>query len=188
MSVTLIMPDGLHPEWSSARAFPSDPGEERLRGPMRGWKAFDDRLGCRPVAWRRQQYAVGTTFRTEGDIRMCAWGMHFCDRRLSDVYNWYDTKVSTRVCEVETPPDALVIRQGTKCVTNILTVVRELTMHEILSQVASEVRSLMDFPDMVHGRLQSEFLLNCDLRPKDCPDWKAGKEQTTKEIYGDSLH
>ena len=88
---------------------------------VKGYKAFDSDLTCRDM-----QYEVGKEYRCHGDISLCDWGFHFCEK-LTDCYKFYNR--GSRICEVEAI--GKVKTDGTKSVTDHIRIVCELTSDEI---------------------------------------------------------
>ena len=91
---------------------------------MRGYKGFDKDLKCRGF-----QFEVGQTFEISEDPVICQKGFHFCEK-LNDVNEYYRMSAS-RVCEVEALGS--IVKDGNKCATNKIKVVRELTREELES-------------------------------------------------------
>ena len=96
---------------------------------VKGYKAFDKDLKCRGM-----QYEVGKTFEVDGVPGVCIHGLHFCEK-AADVFNFYDFNCEkTRVCEVIAHGD-IDREEGSdtsKCATNQLEIVRELSWEEFL--------------------------------------------------------
>lgn len=112
---------------------------ERVKGRVEGYKAFSEKLSCEPRPNIIVHYSVGDTFVQEGCIEMCEWGLHFCPE-VTAVFDYYPVTAETRVCEVVTDIDAETYRHGNKLVTNVLTIVRELSKEEILRKVRDELK------------------------------------------------
>ena len=91
---------------------------------IKGYKVFNPDWTCRGF-----QYEVGKTFKHDGNIEMCGAGFHFC-QKISDCFNYYAFNSSNKVAEVEAI--GLVETRNDKSVTNEITILRELTWHEVL--------------------------------------------------------
>ena len=91
---------------------------------IKGYKVFNPDWTCRGF-----QYEVGKTFKHDGNIEMCGAGFHFC-QKISDCFNYYAFNSSNKVAEVEAT--GLVETREDKSVTNEITILRELTWHEVL--------------------------------------------------------
>ena len=88
---------------------------------MKGYKGMDKDMKCRGM-----QYEIGKTYHVDGEIEICKNGLHFCEK-LYDVFDYYG-RDGNRFFEVEAKP---VDTDGTKSVTDELTVIRELSELEI---------------------------------------------------------
>lgn len=97
---------------------------------MKGYKAFHFDLKCRPLFGPPFAYEIGRTYEMKDSPKLCRRGFHFC-REVSDVYNWYAPAFDTRVCEVEAGGTVIEDAGVAKCVTNYLTIVKELSPGEI---------------------------------------------------------
>lgn len=94
---------------------------------MKGFKAFESDWTCRGF-----QYEVGKTF-TEDVIPVCCKrGFHFCTKAI-DCFKHYDFSLDCKVAEVEALGE--VATSGSKCCTNKIRIVREVTWHELLDMV-----------------------------------------------------
>ena len=91
---------------------------------IKGYKVFNPDWTCRGF-----QYEVGKTFKHDGNIEMCGAGFHFC-QKISDCFNYYAFDSHNKVAEIEAI--GLVETDGDKSVTNEITILRELTWHEVL--------------------------------------------------------
>lgn len=91
---------------------------------IKGYKVFNPDWTCRGF-----KYEVGKTYKHEGNIEMCGAGFHFC-QKISDCFNYYDFNSNNKVAEVEAI--GLVETKDDKSVTNEITILRELTWHEVI--------------------------------------------------------
>ena len=76
---------------------------------------------------RDMQYEVGKTYRVDGKIELCKNGLHFC-KNLIDVFDYYGRSDGNRFFVIEAEE---IDTDGSKSVTNKLTVVRELSEIEV---------------------------------------------------------
>ena len=83
-----------------------------------GYKGMTKDMKCHGM-----QYAVGRTYRVEGEAWLCNHGLHFCVN-LKDVYDYYPNENGNRYFEVEAAEP--IRTDGKKSVTNQLTIIREL--------------------------------------------------------------
>ena len=91
---------------------------------VKGYKAFENDWTCRGF-----QYEVGQTYEMDVDIEVCERGFHFCEN-LADCFDFYPFNEDTRIAEVQA--DGNVKTDGTKSVTDKITIIRELTWDEVL--------------------------------------------------------
>ena len=95
---------------------------------MKGYKVFNPDWTCRGF-----KYAVGKTYRFDGEIGLCKAGFHFC-KKLADCFSYYAFDPNNKVAEIEATGKVIDSNDG-KSVTDGLTVARELTWHEVLDLV-----------------------------------------------------
>ena len=122
---------------------------------MKGYKAFypykDGLLRCRD-----KLYEVGGTY-TESEAIMCYSGMHFCTR-LINCFLFYSAPHAI-ICEIEAPEwcitkrdrnlDALLIFEDefrSKMCTTKLTVIRQLSIDEVINICSEELKTLQNLP------------------------------------------
>ena len=91
---------------------------------IKGYKVFNPDWTCRGF-----QYEVGKTFKHNGNIEMCGAGFHFC-QKISDCFNYYNFDSNNKIAEVEAVGRTETI--GDKSVTDEITIIKELTWHEVL--------------------------------------------------------
>jgi len=93
----------------------------------KGWKVFNRTLQCRDY-----QYKVGGTYKHLGEIELCKSGFHF-HTDPADLFSYYSFDSTNRVCEIAYGKETI---HGTdKSVTNEITILRELSWHEVLDIV-----------------------------------------------------
>lgn len=96
---------------------------------IRGYKVFNPDWTCRGF-----QYKVGETFEEDITPECCNRGFHFCTK-ASDCFSYYGFNPENKVAEVlalgtvDTKPD------NTKCCTNKIQIVREISWQELLTIV-----------------------------------------------------
>ena len=98
---------------------------------MRGYKVFEPDWTC-----RRFQYEVGKVFEENVAPKCCSSGFHFCIK-ASDCFRYYPFDSTYKIAEVEALGDIDVEKDGSKCCTNKIYIIRELTWHEVLDLVNS---------------------------------------------------
>ena len=96
---------------------------------MKGYKVFNPDWTCRGF-----QYEVGKTYTHSGKINLCNSGFHFCTR-LVDCFGYYKFNSDNKVAEVIADGKVIASSDDSKAVTDKITIVRELTWHEVLDMV-----------------------------------------------------
>ena len=93
----------------------------------RGYKVFNPDWTCRD-----KQYTCPGIFEEDVDPECCERGMHFC-LKLADCFNYYPFNPENHVAEVICL--GVIVRNGDKCCTDKLEIVRELSWQEVLEMV-----------------------------------------------------
>lgn len=96
---------------------------------MKGFKVFNPNWTCRGF-----QFEVGKTFEEDVKPVCCGRGFHFCTT-ASDCFNYYRFDPNNKVAEVEALGDVDTNSSDSKCCTNKLHIVREVTWQEVLELV-----------------------------------------------------
>lgn len=92
-----------------------------------GYKGFTRNWKCRGF-----QYEVGKTYEIDGKPKLCERGFHFCTSPLA-VFKYYDP--TNRFALVEADEDDVVCDPDyNKAVTRRITIVKELTLREIIDR------------------------------------------------------
>lgn len=94
---------------------------------MKGFKVFESDWTCRGF-----QYEVGKTFTEDVKPVCCERGFHFCTKVI-DCFKHYNFSLNCKVAEVEALGE--VDTSDSKCCTNKIRIVREVTWHELLDMV-----------------------------------------------------
>ena len=94
---------------------------------VRGFKVFNPDWTCRGF-----QYEVGKIFEEDVEPSCCDRGFHFCEN-AADCFNYYSFNPDNKVAEVIAYGD--VVREGDKCCTNKIKIVREIPWQELLTIV-----------------------------------------------------
>ena len=101
---------------------------------MKGYKVFNPDWTCRGF-----QYEVGKEYEMEDDgIELCRRGFHFCER-LVDCFDYYKFDPNNKIAEVDACGKILTHEGDTKCCTNKIRIIRELSWHEVLNMVNTGV-------------------------------------------------
>ena len=96
---------------------------------MKGYKVFNSDWTCRGF-----QYNVGQVYEMDGKPICCDRGFHFC-KKASDCFNYYSFDSDNKVAEVEALGDIDTNNDDSKCSTNKIYIIREITWQEVLDLV-----------------------------------------------------
>ena len=96
---------------------------------VKGYKVFNSDWTCRDF-----QYEVGKTFEEDVVPECCNKGFHFCTK-ASDCFNYYNFNPENKVAEVLALGKVDVSSSDTKCCTNKIQIVREISWQELLTIV-----------------------------------------------------
>ena len=97
--------------------------------PIKGYKVFNPDWTCRDF-----QYEVGKTFEDDVTPKCCSRGFHFCTK-ASDCFNYYSFNPENKVAEVLALGMVDTESGDTKCCTNKIQIVREISWQELLTIV-----------------------------------------------------
>lgn len=102
---------------------------EQTNQPVKGYKVFNP-------DWTRRgfQYEVGKTFEENVTPECCEAGFHFCTK-ASDCFNCYGFDPNNKVAEVLALGEVDSHSDDTKCCTNKIQIVREISWQELLTIV-----------------------------------------------------
>ena len=96
---------------------------------VKGYRVFNADWTCRGF-----QYVVGETFEEDVIPSCCNKGFHFCTK-ASDCFNYYPFDSDNKVAEVEAIGEIDTNPVDSKCCTNKIRIVRELSWDEVLEIV-----------------------------------------------------
>jgi hypothetical protein len=96
---------------------------------MKGYKVFNPDWTCRGF-----QYDVGKTYEMDEKPICCKRGFHFCEK-ASDCFNYYSFDPNNKVAEVEALGDIDTNKDDSKCSTNKIHIIREITWQEVLDLI-----------------------------------------------------
>lgn len=96
---------------------------------MKGYKVFEPDWTCRGY-----QFEVGKTFTEDVKPVCCDSGFHFCTT-VADCFNYYSFNPDNKVAEVEALGDIDTSNKDSKCSTNKIHIIREITWHEVFDMV-----------------------------------------------------
>ena len=100
---------------------------------MIGYKGFDKNFRC-----RNMQYEVGKTYHHDGELIICKSGLHFCEKPLA-VLEHYPPVDGNRYAQVEVT-GRIIVDKNKSC-TDELTVVKELSLTELIAAAPDENKS-----------------------------------------------
>ncbi len=96
---------------------------------MRGYKVFNSDWTCRGF-----QFEIGKTFTEDVTPVCCKRGFHFCTK-AADCFKYYSFDPSNKVAEVEALGEIDSNNDDSKCSTNKIHIIREITWQEVLDLV-----------------------------------------------------
>ena len=96
---------------------------------MKGFKVFNSDWTCRGF-----QFEVGKTFTKDVTPVCCDRGFHFCTK-AADCFRYYSFDPDNKVAEVEALGDIDTNNDDSKCSTNKIHIIREITCQEVLDLV-----------------------------------------------------
>lgn len=96
---------------------------------MKGYKVFKPDWTCRGY-----QFEVGKTFTEDVTPVRCDGGFHFCTK-IADCFKYYAFNPDNKVAEVEALGDIDTNEDDSKCSTNKIHIIREITWQEVLDLV-----------------------------------------------------
>ena len=97
--------------------------------PIKGYKVFNPDWTCRDF-----QYEVGKTFEDDVTPKCYSRGFHFCTK-ASDCFSYYGFNPENKVAEVLALGTVDTESDDTKCCTNKIQIVREISWQELLTIV-----------------------------------------------------
>ena len=98
---------------------------------VKGYKMFKSDWTC-----RKKQYKVGETATQYRELELCKNGIHFCTK-MEDCFRYYPVDPKSKMAEVEAIGDILYSDEDSKCCTNKLRIVREISIQELLDDEES---------------------------------------------------
>lgn len=96
---------------------------------MKGYKVFNADWTCRGF-----QYVVGETFEEDVIPSCCNKGFHFCTK-AADCFNYYQFDSNNKIAEIEAIGEIDTSPVDSKCCTNKIRIVKELSWNEVLEIV-----------------------------------------------------
>ena len=130
---------------------------------MKGFKVFNSDWTCRGF-----QFEVGKTFTEDVTPVCCDRGFHFCTK-AADCFKYYDFNPDNKVAEVEALGDIDTNNDDSKCCTNKIHIIREITWQEVL--------------DLVNLGKACTGL--CNSGNRNSGDWNSGNRNSGNRNSGD---
>ena len=134
---------------------------------VKGYKVFNADWTCRGF-----QYVVGETFEEDVIPSCCNKGFHFCTK-AADCFNYYRFNPDNKVAEVEAIGKIDTNPVDSKCCTNKIRIVRELSWDEVLEivNIGKGCTGLRNSGDHNSGHRNSG---NYNSRNYNSGDWNSG--------------
>ena len=134
---------------------------------MKGFKVFNSDWTCRGF-----QFEVGKTFTEDVTPVCCDRGFHFCTK-AADCFKYYDFNPDNKVAEVEALGDIDTNNDDSKCSTNKIHIIREITWQEVLDLVnlGKACTGLCNSGDCNSGDWNSG---DCNSGDCNSGDWNSG--------------
>ena len=150
---------------------------------MKGYKVFKPDWTCRGY-----QFEVGKTFEEDVDPKCCDRGFHFCTK-ASDCFNYYEFDCNNKVAEVEALGVIDTHADDSKCSTNKIHIIRELTWNEVLELVnlGKACTGLCNSGDWNSGNRNSGDWNsgNRNSGNRNSGDWNSGNRNSGNRNSGD---
>ena len=138
---------------------------------MKGFKVFNSDWTCRGF-----QFEVGKTFTEDVTPVCCDRGFHFCTK-AADCFKYYDFNPDNKVAEVEALGDIDTNNDDSKCSTNKIHIIREITWQEVLDLVnlGKACTGLCNSGNRNSGNRNSG---NCNSGNRNSGDWNSGNRNS----------
>ena len=145
---------------------------------MKGFKVFNSDWTCRGF-----QFEVGKTFTEDVTPVCCDRGFHFCTK-AADCFKYYDFNPDNKVAEVEALGDIDTNNDDSKCCTNKIHIIREITWQEVLDLVnlGKACTGLCNSGDWNSGDCNSG---DCNSGDWNSGDWNSGNRNSGNRNSGD---
>ena len=146
--------------------------------PVKGYKVFNHNWTCRDF-----QYEVGKTYEQDIIPKCCNEGFHFCTK-ASDCFNYYSFNPENKVAEVIALGMVDTASGDTKCCTNKIQIVREITWQELLDIVntGKGCTGRCNTGDCNTGDCNTG---DCNTGNRNTGDWNTGNRNTGDWNTGD---
>ena len=145
---------------------------------MKGYKVFNSDWTCRGF-----QFEVGKVFEEDVTPVCCDRGFHFCTK-ASDCFRYYSFDPDNKVAEVEALGDIDTQDDDSKCCTNKIHIIREITWQEVLDLVnlGKACTGLCNSGNRNSGNRNSG---DCNSGDWNSGDWNSGNRNSGNRNSGD---
>ena len=134
-----------------------------------GYKVFNPDWTCRGF-----QYEVGKTFEEDVKPSCCNRGFHFC-KELKDCFNYYTFNPNNKVAKVVAMGELDEESDGSKCCTNKIQIVEEISWEDVLRTV-----------NLGKGNAGFSNSGNSNSGNSNSGDWNSGNSNSGDWNSGDS--
>ena len=134
---------------------------------LKGYKVFNPDWTCRGF-----QFEVGKVFEEDVEPSCCNRGFHFCTK-ASDCFNYYSFDSNNKVAEVEACGEVDTNNEDSKCCTNKIKIIREVSWQELLTIVntGKDCTGLCNSGNWNSGDCNSG---NCNSGDWNSGNWNSG--------------
>ena len=146
--------------------------------PIKGYKVFNPDWTCRDF-----QYEVGKTFEDDVTPKCCSRGFHFCTK-ASDCFNYYDFNPENKVAEVLALGMVDTESGDTKCCTNKIQIVREISWQELLT-IVNTGKGCTGLCNTGNRNTGDWNTGDCNTGNRNTGDWNTGDWNTGNRNTGD---
>ena len=149
---------------------------EQLTAPVNGFKVFNPDWTC-----RNKQYTCPGQFKEDVKPMTCSAGMHFCPG-LNDCFEYYQNNPNNHCAEVIALGE--VVRDGNKCATNHLQIIREIPWDEVLKRV-NQGKGCTGNRNTGNWNTGNRNTGNWNTGNRNTGDWNTGNCNTGNRNTGD---
>ena len=139
---------------------------------VKGYKVFNPDWTCRGF-----QYEVGKIFEEDVAPKCCEAGFHFCTKAI-DCFSYYSFDPNNKVAEVLASGDVDSQSKDTKCSTNKIQIIREISWQELLDivNIGKSCTGLGNTGDCNTG--------DCNTGSSNTGNWNTGNRNTGNRNTG----
>lgn len=138
---------------------------------VKGYKVFNPDWTCRGF-----QYEVGKTFEEDVTPKCCEAGFHFCTKAI-DCFCYYSFDPNNKVAEVLALGDVDSQSTNTKCSTNKIQIIREISWQELLD-IVNIGKSCTGSGNTGNRNTGNWNAGNCNTGNWNTGDWNTGEYNT----------